>query len=449
MIYTETPGKVPDPGMLVRADLQWNGHDFSDNVPDSSVQIEESPAQIRSRKWSYRRWEHPHMQDYSMDSYQWNTVRSYDPVENSPWYSTVSTADHMLPFRTGLNRASLINARHIIGHMVDGASLPFIPWNLPGNSNQLFRRLATPITRSITIQQDDPFDGDFSLWFLVRDLQELPKLANQLRQLHRTRNIRTERPYNAAAAHLMIQFGILPTLADVRDFMNILIRWASRVEESQKLSERVYTSLMPVKAFTGKDYVEYYYYTLPPSVFCSLGVHITQSTVLHQTTKFYFVMPELTDLLSRIKYWVDKLGLLDPTALWDALPWSFVVDWVIDVSTWIRKTLKPRLLPATLVICDWGESLHSITNYNALIPYPTYSSFTNNTAVWRFGYMSGSAYSLARKRQFPAPLKVSNVTKLMTEKSIITLKRYFLGAALIVSRSKVKPQNQPTDYHRR
>lgn len=47
----------------------------------------------------------------------------------------------------------------------------------------------------------------------------------------------------------------------------------------------------------------------------------------------------------RIRGWLDSLGLnLDPATLWQLVPWSFVVDWVVDVSGYLEQ-------PST----DWSE----------------------------------------------------------------------------------------------
>jgi hypothetical protein len=47
---------------------------------------------------------------------------------------------------------------------------------------------------------------------------------------------------------------------------------------------------------------------------------------------------------------LDKLGVMfDPSIVWNAIPWSFAIDWVIDVGRWLSQFKAPNLEPVTVI----------------------------------------------------------------------------------------------------
>jgi hypothetical protein len=57
---------------------------------------------------------------------------------------------------------------------------------------------------------------------------------------------------------------------------------------------------------------------------------------------------------------LDKLGVMtDPSIVWNAIPWSFVIDWVIDVNQWLDQFAMPNMMPTT-VVHRWCWSQHVV-----------------------------------------------------------------------------------------
>lgn len=47
---------------------------------------------------------------------------------------------------------------------------------------------------------------------------------------------------------------------------------------------------------------------------------------------------------------LDKLGVMfDPSIVWNAIPWSFAIDWVIGVNRWLEQFRMANMEPVTLI----------------------------------------------------------------------------------------------------
>jgi hypothetical protein len=75
-----------------------------------------------------------------------------------------------------------------------------------------------------------------------------------------------------------------------------------------------------------------------------------------RTVKYHFTCPELKGTTARLRQFVDAFGVFDPAALWDIVPWSFVIDWMVGIGPWLHKH-KPQFFPATLNIDDYCETV--------------------------------------------------------------------------------------------
>jgi len=395
-------------------------------------------------------WEEPNMQDYILE--HWSTELT--PLSEFSLDSGLQ--DHgddtlrYIHLSTSIGRCTEIHTDFVVSHLIGNDSLPFNPSRVLRVGEVLYQRLGkTQFTRSVDIRKKDPFDKDFSLWYLIVDLSELPRLANQIRKsLKLIARLRSNRPFrDIASDHLAIQFGILPTIADIKDFISIVQRWALHVQSEEEIGKEFFTFHAPVKELGRNEYTEPYFLDFATRAQFIAHVRFACVHKLYQTTKFYFVYPELSGVLSRLRQLTDLLGLLDPTVIWDLIPWSFVIDWIADISSWVHQNLKPRLFPASLVICDWAESVHTDCTVSGSFDYAIANpnGLTNPRGS---GNISGNYYGIVRKRQFPKPLTIGT-QGLLTPDSIINIRRVFIGAALVTQRGRVKQRRKATDYHRR
>jgi hypothetical protein len=310
----------------------------------------------------------------------------------------------------------------------------------------VYESLRRQVTHGITVEEN-PFEGDFSIWYLAVDLYQMPKLAKDLLRFL-TLLKKFKKPAGAktlkqiADAHLAVSFGLVPTLDDFREFFRIVSTWGLKYSELNKRLNRGFTghgeiiNLIPPRAVLASGIAHLFGIDIP------VDLLIRQNTgKLFMTYKYYFVCPELSGVLNRLKQFVDQMGILDPAAIWDVIPFSFLVDWLYPVGTWLHHNLKPTLLPADLCICDWCESIGKQFTIDAAIRgVPIIRDSSVQDAPLKDRVLArGSGKLYARRRQFPKPLVIKRA-KLAKIRSVVTVRRIFLGAALLTQRRRVPPR---------
>jgi hypothetical protein len=171
---------------------------------------------------------------------------------------------------------------------------------------------------------------------------------------------RTSLAKNLAGAHLNYKFGWKPNVGDIRDAIGGVLR----------LKER----LSAFKNAVGK--------TIQSSTQVSLGLPISASGVFNypsgshsiswtatckrSCTAYIAYKPqlpaELKGLLGVLSGLLDTLGFeLNPRIIWEAVPFTFVIDWFFGVGTFLQR-LKIDTLDLPIALVDgwvqYKETLH-------------------------------------------------------------------------------------------
>jgi hypothetical protein len=124
----------------------------------------------------------------------------------------------------------------------------------------------------------------------------------------------------------------------------------------------------------------------------------------------------LSGLSNEMAALLDVLGVnLNPSVIWNALPWSFVVDWVIRVSKWLNQ-FQTRNLEPTTYIHQYCWSLHLQREIVCKFGWPT---------IYDIQRITEEAY----KRVVVVPDYVRAI-----ESSGLSLREFSLAAALGLSR---------------
>lgn len=64
------------------------------------------------------------------------------------------------------------------------------------------------------------------------------------------------------------------------------------------------------------------------------------------TLEYSYELPGWVDEDSLISALADRLGVtLNPAIIWNAIPWSFVVDWFVGVSRWLDQWKQRNIEP--------------------------------------------------------------------------------------------------------
>jgi len=248
----------------------------------------------------------------------------------------------------------------------------------------LFKQSSLP--RVINIDRD-PFDTEFSVWYSVVDMLDLARLFKSVLKgligfdrRNLKKDSRTAKQLHDA--NLLTRFGIIPTIRDMQEVVSILKTWKEKYDNSRDnlLKGRRYrldpvslTWLYP-RRYNGIAAINFPGTSYPVSVDYRSFTEVTW----HGSLDYRFHCPEFSGWLARLKQLVDSFGILDPAALWDVIPFSFVLDWFFTTSEWIHS-FKPRLFPADVYATDYSESVA----YKTIILYGV-TSTTFNFAFEQF-----------------------------------------------------------------
>jgi hypothetical protein len=411
----------------------------------SRIRIDEG---VGARLFPTERWDSPkfflpYMQDAIIEKSSMTFKCSQFGVESTG-----------LLFKTlGLDEFTYMECFDLCNTLELSNSTPIDVSLLYGSARRLYDlSLKKPITSRVTIDRN-PFDTEFSVWYLLVDLIQLPKLAvSLLSKASLLRSIKTQASLkDVANDHLAIQFGLLPTIADLKEFLQIITKWGRKYAElGTEFTEgfRIYGDKIPLARPFEVTY-SLRSALFPSDINLKMKLNVGAPT-LYSAARYYFVCPELTGILSRIKQFIDQAGLLDPAALWDLVPWSFIIDWFFDIGPWIHKNLKPQLLPADVVLCDWCESIGrkigvtiTASILEPQILQPMAPDISADVVI-----CTGDVTQYARKRQFPAPLIV-NTKQIQLQNSIVDIRRSLIGTALIVQGVATQGPRVSSKYRRR
>jgi hypothetical protein len=196
---------------------------------------------------------------------------------------------------------------------------------------------------------------------LVRKLGDVPKIlraiARKSTNLRRARNAR-ELARLIAKSNLTFQFGLVPLLEEVQSMYKIARSVCKEVNTLKARADKVHTihrrSNGYCNSVSGDTAVQSGpYITCNGTTASSWYSHSERSVegdVRCLKIRYKYRMPEFPDWFTKTLGTMDALGLnFNPNIIWDAARYSFVVDWFIKVSPWLRQFQRPLLSPGVTV----------------------------------------------------------------------------------------------------
>jgi len=232
--------------------------------------------------------------------------------------------------------------------------------------------------------------------------------------------------------NLGFQFGVLPLIDDLRTFLHTLQNWRDKYEVMLSRGhipdnlhlKQVDLSYMKPRAYTYQQHIPLrdvsVRYTVP-----------SVNNTWHGTALYTLSAPELNSWLNRIGQFVDAFGLLDPAAVWDIIPFSFIIDWFIDIGSWLHNN-RPRMFPVDVNILDYCESLKqemvvNVSIVNAIARFEP-NSFAVPISEIDIGYFNYKHYN--RKRFKPLPIDLNP----KINRSFANWRRLNIASSLIAQR---------------
>lgn len=172
---------------------------------------------------------------------------------------------------------------------------------------------------------------------------------------------------NIASGILNVGFGWQPFLGDLVAILKALGNWRARVKtllaEVHKMKRATYTvkphklplvdEILITRTFPnpgdcgGRPDV-----TKPPSY--ELRLLVRRTPVVKCGMKYSLFCPELSEMQVKARGFCDAFGLRwDPAIIWNAIPFSFLIDWVWNVSSWLECRWAKPTLPVEFRLFDF------------------------------------------------------------------------------------------------
>jgi hypothetical protein len=223
---------------------------------------------------------------------------------------------------------------------------------------------------------------------------------------------------------LLKEFGIDPLVSDVRTLFGIAERArasAQRILDNEhKLLKSHARFWVPVPTTTDHSY------TITSE---ALGASNVRRRVVEYAESWYtatmeysYSVPQGTKQHLQLLSLLDTLGVnINPGIVWEAVPWSFVVDWLVGVQPWLEQFTLRAVRPAVKV----HHFVHSYKGRRTTTRYFTCCSNRGSSGEMKIGVREELAYT--RKPHIP-----NFYSSLQT--SGITNREILLASALVAAR---------------
>jgi hypothetical protein len=187
------------------------------------------------------------------------------------------------------------------------------------------------------------------------------KVGRLLKRLDVRRKVRNlsfkQAARGLAGLYLEYMFNLAPLVSDIASIHKALSLTSKRIDvlirEEGRLQRRHSTVRFVEFVDPPPDVSNNGYLVAPVS---NWNLFITrverkvvyEPTVFHVELEYQYTLSELQKANAQLLGYLDALGInLNPAIIWNAIPWTFVVDWVLGVSKFLDslkvENMRPRI----------------------------------------------------------------------------------------------------------
>jgi hypothetical protein len=282
----------------------------------------------------------------------------------------------------------------------------------------------------------------------LKDFKSLPKTLNSMASFAVRRRETLRQTLRAASdGYLQAKFNILPLLSDISGIRTALLRTERRINDLVTRSGRVQRRHFAFNWYEHTDTTTTNQATQSnPAFFSAFFAPLSSSSgpfgVTVKLTRYVSYIPSVFHAEIEYNYnytqyqlvHAQALGLLDalgvnlnPAIIWNAIPWSFVIDWVVNVSSFLNKWRESNMAPTINI----RRYLWSVKRERTIL-------------VTKQVLDPSGTYPIAKRSIIPLPVVHQTAYRrgvgLPTSGSVVlsglNLNEFSLGAALVLSRRR-------------
>jgi hypothetical protein len=186
----------------------------------------------------------------------------------------------------------------------------------------------------------------------LKDFKTLPRSLGRWGELLDTlpRNLKTLREHlrGGADGYLQAKFNVLPLLSDLTGIRAVVSDTERRVNDllsREGVPRQRHWTFKWREFLDATDQTSAPYFIFGPyrmkdektAAYLKRSVQYSD-TVFHCEIEYNYNFTQYQREHARMLSYLDGLGVnFNPQIIWNAIPWSFVVDWVINVSQWLKQ----------------------------------------------------------------------------------------------------------------
>lgn len=198
----------------------------------------------------------------------------------------------------------------------------------------------------------------------LKDFKSLPRTLRRISELPKQANRTLRRILGGTAdGYLQAQFNVMPLLSDIAGFRNALKQFRSDVSklvlnEGKRSVSRIQYDLVGAQLPANKQEVSESQWrsqfgnTPDDLIGTCKAIRTTSygSSLFKAQLEYQYTLPGWQRENAAILGLLDALGVnLNPSIIWNAIPWSFVVDWVVGISQYLDNFKRRNLEPVTVI----------------------------------------------------------------------------------------------------
>jgi hypothetical protein len=285
----------------------------------------------------------------------------------------------------------------------------------------------------------------------LKDFHSIPKTINNIKSFAKRFLKGKNTPgatlrrllHTSSDAYLQEQFGILPVLSDIVGYGKAITQTKARINAlvagQGKPQKRHYRRILTestdpeTKTFRSPTGNPYSYGCSRPCGAVSKATRYvyTDTSVFHAEIAYNYNFTQYQVEHAQLLGLLDAFGInLNPAIIWNAIPWTFVIDWVLNISSWLNDRRYLNMEPVVNIhnyLWSWTGKRRILVTREVF--YDTiYHDISENEQASTPAVPLPVTTEHAYKRGVEMPSAGSIVS------SGLSLKEFSLGAALVIVR---------------
>jgi hypothetical protein len=232
---------------------------------------------------------------------------------------------------------------------VDASNIVLPPVDLDEQIQRSLRSLLPLIRSELSVLNSIYELKDFkTLPRTIRNIERVTRnLSRRLRQSFRSgRKTLRQLLHASADGYLQSQFNLLPLLSDITGIFRAIRRTEKRINDFVSRAGKVQHRHFRTELLSGSSTQISSTSSSPAESFLNgSGVAVeyernvsTDPYTFHAEIEYNFNYTRYQLEHARVLALLDAVGVnFNPVIIWNAIPWSFVVDWVLGVNTWLGQ----------------------------------------------------------------------------------------------------------------